>query len=115
MDGSNYAPLFSMPDSGWQPEQTLWVCVVGQAVIDAASTDESVKDEVAMWLFDEDFPIVCGMASMNPAEVARVVNEILREPNPKKAFRMAMNFRFLLRNFLESQMGEADLTPETPK
>ena len=111
---STYAPLFSMPDSGWQPERTLWVCVVGQAVIDAASTDPVIREEVVQWLADEDFLIVCDMAGMNAAPIRRLVTGILNEDDPKRAFRAAMNFRFMLRSFLESQMGEADKEGLTP-
>ena len=108
VEHSSYAPLLTMPDSVMQPEQVLWLHVLAQAVIDAASRDKTIKDEVRDWLEDEDFEVVCGAAGVNPDHVKKVTKEILRTRKHKNAFKKAMHFRFLIRSYVESNMGEID-------
>lgn len=105
---SSYALLFTLPDSGLQPERVLWLHVVAQAMIDAASRDEEIRDGVADWVDDEDFDIVCGMASLHLDHIRYAFKAILADDNPKRAFKRAMDFRFMVRTFVESHMGDAD-------
>ena len=105
---STYKQLFENPDPILQPEQRLWIHVVMQAVIDAASTNPKVKVEVVEWLATEDFDEVCGMAAMSPRYVRHEINAVLAAETVAKAFRRAMSFRFLVRSFLEDNSGEVE-------
>lgn len=108
MNKSVYTELFTLPDPVWQPERSLWCSVIGQTIIDAASTDKEIRTEVREWLESEDFPVVCGMAGMRQDQVRKVLVEILSEPDCKKAFRKAMTFKIILRNWIDSHYGEID-------
>lgn len=92
----------------WTPERSLWCSVVGQAIIDAASTDRAIRSEVVQWIESEDFPDVCHMAGLVPEKVRVQLVGILEERNSKAAFRKAMNFKIILRNWIDSHYGEAD-------
>lgn len=103
---SIYEPLTRGDDTVFTPEQRLWISVVMQAVIDAASTHKRVKREVISWLGSEDFEIVCGMAGMSPTRTAHTIHAILAAETQHQAFRIAMDFRFLVRGYIEDNMGE---------
>jgi len=105
---SAYKPLESMPDPTLQPEKVLWLHVVAQAVIDAASRDRAIRREVSDWIRHEDFEIVCGMAGIEPAYIGQLISALLRDRNRKRAFKKAMEFRFLVRAYVESHTGEVD-------
>lgn len=105
---SAYKPLESMPDPTLQPERVLWLHVTAQAVIDAASRDRAIRNEVADWLKDEDFEVVCGMAGLDPAHMSHLISALLKDRNRKRAFKKAMEFRFLVRAYVESHTGEID-------
>lgn len=105
---SNYAKLMDDPDPTLQPERVLWLHVIAQAMIDAASKDKEIKNEVRQWLLVEDFEIVCGMAGMQPEWVRHAINAILKDKNQRRAFKKAMHFRFLVRSFVDRHMGTAD-------
>lgn len=107
-DPSSYALLFTLPDSVLQPERVLWLHVIAQALIDAASRDKEIRQEIIDWIDTEDFEVVCGMAGMQPSYVRHAANAILAEKNQRKAFKKAMNFRFLVRSYVDSHMGEID-------
>lgn len=95
-------------DTIWTPERSLWCSVVGQAVIDAASTDHQIRTEVREWLESEDFPVVCGMAGMRPEHIKGILVPILADKDTKRAFRKAMTFKIILRNWIDSHYGEID-------
>lgn len=105
---SIYEPLFRSEDGIFTPEQKLWISVVMQSAIDAASTTPKVRKEVVDWMGTEDFEIVCGMASMSPVQVRHDILAILTAPTKKQAFRLAMSFRFLVRSYIEDNLGEID-------
>lgn len=105
---SSYAALFSLPDLTLQPERVLWLHVIAQAMIDAASKDRRIKREVRQWLQLEDFEVVCGMAGMQESFVRSAINSILRTKNQKVAFKKAMTFRFLVRSFVDRHTGSVD-------
>jgi hypothetical protein len=105
---SAYKPLESMPDPTLQPERVLWLHVTAQAVIDAASRDRAIKREVAEWVKHEDFEIVCGMAGIEPSYVSHLISALLKDRNRKRAFKKAMEFRFLVRTYVESHTGDID-------
>ena len=107
-DKSAYRPLESMPDPVLQPERVLFLHVVAQAVIDATSRDKSIRKEVVDWLEDDDFEVVCGMAGLDHSYMRHVITSLLKDRNRKRAFKKAMEFRFLVRTFVESHMGEVD-------
>ena len=104
---SIYNSLGDFPDSTLQPERVLWLHVIAQALIDAASKDRKIKREVRQWVGTEDFDTVCGMAGMQPSWVTHAINAILKERH-KKAFKLAMTFRFLVRSFVDRHTGDVD-------
>lgn len=97
-----------MPDSVWQPERSLWCAVIGQSATDAASSDGDVREEVEDWLMDEDFSLVCSMAGMQPKNISTVLWGILNEKDRKAAFRKAMTFKIILKNYVASFHGTVD-------
>lgn len=105
---SSYALLFSLPDSVLQPERVLWLHVVAQALIDASSRNKELRQEIADWVESEDFEIVCGMASLHLDHMRYAFKAILADKNLKRAFKRAMDFRFMVRTFVESHTGEID-------
>lgn len=105
---SSYALLFTLPDSGLQPERVLWLHVTAQAMIDAASRDKDIRGEVEEWVDSEDFDLVCGMASLNISHMRYAFKAILADRNLKRAFKRAMDFRFMVRTFVESHTGDVD-------
>ena len=105
---SSYAALFSLPDATLQPERVLWLHVIAQALIDAASKDRRIKREVKQWLQLEDFEVVCGMAGMQESWVRSAINAILSTKKQKEAFKKAMQFRFLVRSFVDRHTGTVD-------
>jgi hypothetical protein len=119
MERSIYEPLIKGEDTIFTPEQRLWISVVMQSAIDAASTNKKVKREVFQWLSSDDFEIVCGMAGMSPVQVSHDISAILAADTQKEAFRKAMNFRFLIRSYIETNMGEmgkdGELTEPDPE
>lgn len=82
--------------------------VVAQALIDAASRNEEIRNEVAEWVESEDFEIVCGMASLRLEHMRYAFKAILADNNMKRAFKRAMDFRFMVRTFVESHTGDID-------
>ena len=109
MNQDRDAFLFSLPDSGLQPEQVLWLHVMAQAIIDAAAKQPDVRKEVEDWIKSEDFEVVCGMAGLNKIHIKATIEGILNEKDHRKAFREAMKYRFLFRTYIESYLGEIDL------
>lgn len=105
---SSYALLFSLPDSVLQPERVLWLHVVAQALIDASSRNKELRQEITDWVESEDFEIVCGMASLHLDHMRYAFKAILADKNLKRAFKRAMDFRFMVRTFVESHTGEID-------
>jgi hypothetical protein len=77
-------------------------------MIDAASRDKAIKNEVKAWLEIEDFEIVCGMAGMQESWVRHSINAILRDRDQRRAFKRAMTFRFLVRSFVDKHTGDVD-------
>ena len=105
---SGYALLFTLPDSGLQPERVLWLHVTAQAMIDASSRNKELRQEIADWVESEDFEIVCGMASLQIDHMRYAFKAILADNNLKRAFKRAMDFRFMVRTFVESHTGDID-------
>ena len=105
---SSYALLFTLPDSVLQPERVLWLHVVAQALIDASSRDKALRQEIADWVESEDFETVCGMATLHIGHMRYAFKAILADKNLKRAFKRAMDFRFMVRTFVESHTGEID-------
>lgn len=105
---SAYALLSSDPDPTMQPEQVLWIHVVAQALIDASLNNIEIKSEVAEWGESEDFEIVCGMAGVSPVYVKRELDRILACDTFKEGFAIAMQFRFLMRTYIESHRAGID-------
>lgn len=107
-EDSVYTPLTSDPDPVMQPEQVLWIHVLAQSLIDASLNNVEIKSEVAEWAESEDFDIVCGMAGVSPTYVKRELDKILACPTFKEGFAIAMQFRFLMRTYIESHRAGID-------
>jgi hypothetical protein len=105
---SSYAILFNDPDPVLQPERVLWLHVVAQALIDASSRRKDLRQEIADWVDSEDFDIVCGMASLHVDHMRYAFGAILSDHNLKRAFKRAMDFRFMVRTFVEGHTGSVD-------
>lgn len=105
---SSYAFLFTLPDPVLQPERVLWLHVIAQAVIDASSRDRAIKKEIFEWVDTEDFEVVCGMGGVLPEHISHIIHAILEDRNRKRAFKHAMEFRFLVRTYVESHTGSVD-------
>ena len=114
-DDSLYAPLFDDPDPILQQEQRLWISVVMQAAIDAASTNARVKRGVIKWLAHDDFELVCDMAGMSPRYVSYAINAVLAAESQSVAFRKAMSFRFLVRSYIDDNLGDVDKEKNTDR
>jgi predicted ATP-grasp superfamily ATP-dependent carboligase len=108
MEQSIYEPLAKGDDTIFTPEQRLWISVVMQSAIDAASTNPKIKREVVEWMRSDDFEIVCDMAGMSHIQVRTDINKILGAKSQQDAFRKAMAFRFLVRSYIEDNLGEVD-------
>lgn len=105
---SAYSALFGDPGTSLTSERILWLHVCAQALIDAASRDKELRQEIADWVESEDFEIVCGMASLHIDHMRYAFKAILADKNLKRAFKRAMDFRFMVRTFVESHTGEID-------
>ena len=105
---SNYQSLLSMPDPVLQPERVLWLHVLAQAVIDAASKRREIKKEIREWVDTEDFEYVCGAAGVDDILISSLIYKLLRVRNRKRAFHHAMKFRFSVRSFIELNTGDID-------
>jgi hypothetical protein len=113
MEPSIYEPLIRGDDTVFTPEQQLWIHVVMQAVIDAASPHPAVKKEIVDWLKSEDFEIVCDMAGMSHIEVRKRLHAVFSAPTQAESFRTAMNFRFLIRAYVEDNLADVDKKKHT--
>lgn len=105
---SSYAALMTLPDPTLQPERILFLHVVAQAVIDATSKDRLIRGEIENWVDTEDFEVVCGMAGLQTTHISNLINSLLNDRNKKRAFKMAMEFRFMVRTFVESHTKPSD-------
>lgn len=113
MEDSIYAPLTKGDDTIFTPEQRLWISVVMQSAIDAASTNAKIKREIVEWMRSDDFEIVCDMAGMSHLRVRHDINAILAADTQHLAFKRAMAFRFLIRSYIEDNLGEVDKSRNT--
>lgn len=105
---SAYSLLGDDPDPVMQPEQVLWIHVVCQALIDASLNNKDIKKEVEDWSESEDFEIVCGMAGVSPSYVKKQLELVLKSGSFKEGFAIAMQFRFLMRTYIESNRAGID-------
>ena len=107
-DPSVYSALLTNPGTSLTGERILWLHCVCQALIDATSRDRAIRSEVAEWVGGEDFETVCGMAGIDPVHISNAFSALLRDRNRKRAFKKAMEFRFLVRTYIESHTGDID-------
>jgi hypothetical protein len=77
-------------------------------LIDASSRKQELRQETADWVESEDFEIVCGMASLHIEHMRHAFNAILDDKYHKRAFKRAMDFRFMVRAFVERHTGDID-------
>lgn len=71
-----------------------------QGMIDAASSNAELRQEINEWVGTEDYDEVIEMSGMNPVFVASSFDDVLSEPDYRTAFRKAMKFRHLIKNYL---------------
>jgi hypothetical protein len=48
------------------------------------------------------------MAGLDPAHIRHAISALLKDRNRKRAFKKAMEFRFLVRTYVESHTGDVD-------
>lgn len=105
---SAYEGLMHLNGTALSNERILWLHVVAQLLIDVTSKRKDIKGDVVEWMATEDFEIVCDMAGLDPVYMHRLFSALGRDRNKKRAFKKAMEFRFLLRTYVESNIGEID-------
>jgi hypothetical protein len=105
---SVYAALMNSPGLSLTSERILWLHVVCQLLIDASSRRKDLRQETADWVESEDFEIVCGMAGLHIEHMRHAFNAILADKDHKRAFKRAMDFRFMVRAFVERHTGDID-------
>jgi hypothetical protein len=105
---SAYTALLKDPGTSLSSERILWLHVVCQLLIDASSRKQELRQETADWVESEDFEIVCGMASLHIEHMRHAFNAILDDKYHKRAFKRAMDFRFMVRAFVERHTGDID-------
>jgi hypothetical protein len=71
-----------------------------QGVIDAASTNKELREEIRDWVGTEDYDTVIELSGMNPITVRAKFDEILREKTHRGAFKKAMKFRYAVKAYL---------------
>ena len=71
-----------------------------QGVIDAASSNPELRQEIDEWVGTEDYDEVIEMSGMSPIFVTNVFEEVLSERDYRAAFRKAMKFRHLVKGYL---------------
>lgn len=106
---SIYEALFTSPDVDFTNERRLWISVVSQALVDAASTSPSIRADVGDWLESEDFVIVIGNAGMEEEFIRPVFHRIMNTKVRKVAFREAMKIKVLLRQYINNHRAGVDL------
>lgn len=105
---SAYTALMNSPGLSLTNERILWLHVVAQCLIDASSKRKELRQETEDWVESEDFEIVCGMAGLHIGHMRHAFNAILADRNHKRAFKRAMDFRFMVRSFIERHTGDID-------
>jgi len=99
-DPSIYDGHWTNPDPVLSSESHLWIAVVMQGVIDAASTNKELREEIRDWVGTEDYDTVIELSGMNPITVRAKFDEILREKTHRGAFKKAMKFRYAVKAYL---------------
>lgn len=105
---SSYASMMHLHGTSMSQEQILWLHVLAQLLLDVTSKQKQIKRDVVDWMASEDFEIVCGMAGVNPIYMHRLFTVLAGDRNKKRAFKKAMEFRFLVRSYVEANSGDAD-------
>ena len=54
--------------------------VLYQAIRDAASVNDLVRKEMMEWVASDDFVVVVSMAGWNPAEMRKLIGDLVEEP-----------------------------------
>jgi len=105
---SIYAALFDQPGTSLTNERILWLHVLAQALIDCSVTNLEVREEARSWVGTPDFEEVCNFAGVDPHFMYNLFQSVMWERSSKRAFKKAMQFRFLVRTFIENNMGFVD-------
>lgn len=108
-EDSIYAALLDQPGTSLTSERILWLHVVAQALIDSSLTNKEVRDEAVEWVGTEDFEEVCNFAGLDPLFMHNLFKSVINDRKKKRAFKKAMQFRFLVRTYVEQNMGYADV------
>jgi hypothetical protein len=105
---SIYAALFDQPGTSITNERILWLHVLAQALIDCSVNNPEVKQEAVSWVGTPDFEEVCNFAGVDPPFMHSLFQSVMSERSSRRAFKKAMQFRFLVRTYIENNMGFAD-------
>ena len=107
-EDSIYAALFDQPGTSLTNERILWLHVLAQSLIDCSVNNKEVREEATEWIGTPDFEEVCGFAMVDPPYMYALFQDVAFDRNRKRAFKKAMQFRFLVRTFIENNMGFVD-------
>ncbi len=105
---SCYAGMMHLHGTSISQEQILWLHVLCQLLIDVTSKQKAIKREVVDWMASEDFEIVCGMAGVNHIYMHKLFTALAKDRDKKRAFKKSMEFRFLVRSYVEANSGDVD-------
>lgn len=107
-ENSIYAALFDQPGTSLTSERILWLHVLAQALIDVTLRNREVREEAVEWIGTPDFEEVCNSAGLDMHYMHRLFSMLAEDRNKKRAFKKAMQFRFLVRTFVDQNMGDID-------
>lgn len=105
---SAYKALMRDPGTSLSSERILFLHVLAQALIDTTVGNKEVRKEAVDWIGTEDFEAVCDFAGTDVQEMHRLFRKVSKMRNKKKAFAMAMHFRFTIRTYIDRHIGKID-------
>lgn len=107
-EDSIYSTLFDQPGTSLTNERILWLHVLAQALIDCSVNNREVRKDATDWIGTPDFDEVCDFAMVDPLLMHVLFEDVAFDRNRKRAFKKAMQFRFLVRTYIEDNIGSID-------
>ena len=100
--------MLDQPGTSLTSERILWLHVICQALIDVTLRNREVRSDAVNWIGTPDFEEVCNSAGLDPPYMNGLFLRVATDRNKKRAFKAAMQFRFLVRSFVEQNTGDVD-------
>lgn len=107
-ENSIYEAMLDQPGTSLTSERILWLHVVAQGLIDVTLRNREVREDAVGWIGTPDFEEVCDSAGLDPLYMQGLFTELACDRNKKRAFKKAMQFRFLVRSFVDENTGDVD-------